>query len=63
MKLKLDVVVPSVPNYLKILSTNDELSVPISEISEKDLRALGKEWTEALVRKAKKTRNQQIPTR
>jgi len=63
MKLKLDVVVPNVPNYFKVRSTNDELSVPISEISEKDLKAIGKEWTEALVRKAKSSRDRSTSIR
>jgi len=48
---------PAVPNYLTALipGATRLFSVPVSEVSEADLRQLGAEWTEELVAKSKQT--------
>lgn len=41
---------PSIPNFL--ISTNTRYSVAISEFTEKELREIGREWTNLLVKKS-----------
>ena len=43
-------IIPDVPNQIE---TEDGKSIPIYEISEKDLKKIGKEWTENLVSASK----------
>lgn len=56
MKLKLDnrttVEIPLVPNFIRC-GANTE---PISRFTSEELRLIGKEWTEALVVKARSRR-------
>lgn len=54
MKIKVDlnIKIPTIPNFLNVEDRND-ISIPISEISEEDLRKIGEEWTEKLVKKSK----------
>lgn len=49
---KIEIEVPSVPNF--ILGKEKGQKWSISEFSETDLREIGAEWTEKLIREAKK---------
>lgn len=51
---KTAVEVPTVPNFLRVKGAvaNDQ-TIPLSAVNEADLRALGEEWTNALIRRAK----------
>lgn len=42
--------VPTVPNFLR---AEDGTTVPIEAITEKGLGEIGREWTDALIKKAK----------
>lgn len=45
MKKALDVKVPGLPNFIMV----GKEYVPLSNFTEAELRAIGKEWTDALV--------------
>jgi hypothetical protein len=49
------VLVPRVPNYILSASEAD-VKWPLSDFEEEQLRAIGAEWTEELVRRAKEQR-------
>ena len=51
MKIKThaEVEIPIVPNFLRM----GNRTIPITAIEEKDLRKIGKLWTEELVKKSK----------
>ena len=50
MKVNIEIKVPAIPNYI-ILSS--DAKIHISKLSEKELRKIGNDWTEELVRIAK----------
>ncbi len=50
VEVKYKVQVPMTPNFLKLENGS---SVPIGTLTEKGLREIGHEWTDALVKKAK----------
>lgn len=52
MEKSFKVAIPTVPNFLKV-NTN---TLSIAEFTEKELREIGKEWTEALVTRANEIR-------
>lgn len=52
IQIKIECEVPLVPNFLK--TPNGQ--VPIHAVTEEVLRELGKQWTEALVMKARQKR-------
>lgn len=45
-----EVVVPQTPNFIR--RPSDGFPIPVQELSEKQLRAIGKAWTDELVTKA-----------
>lgn len=47
---ELEISIPTLPNFLCVGETE---CLSISDFSEKELRQIGKEWTDALVRKSK----------
>lgn len=49
MEKKLTVHIPTVPNFLKV----GEQTFPISDFSEKELKEIGREWTQNLIERAK----------
>lgn len=57
MKIKLDnrttVELPIIPNFIK----SGESTEPIARFTSKELRIIGKLWTEELVKLARKRRN------
>ncbi len=54
IKITIECEVPLVPNFLKTPAGQ----VPIQAVTEEALRELGKQWTEALVMKARQKREQ-----
>lgn len=49
--LKVDIEIPPVPNFLRY---GERKTIPVSKFTEPELRQIGKEWTEALVKNGKK---------
>lgn len=49
--LKVEIEVPMVPNFLRY---GERKTLPVSAFTEAELREIGKLWTEALVKNAKK---------
>jgi predicted GIY-YIG superfamily endonuclease len=47
----IEVHVPMVPNFL--LTGDDNTPVSIAKFTEKELKEIGKQWTENLIKKAK----------
>jgi len=45
------IICPSTPNFIRVVGV--EGSISISDFSEEELREIGQEWTEELVRRAK----------
>lgn len=52
LRNQVKVRLPLVPNFL-IVEGSDH-SIPVRAFSDRDLRALGKAWTEALLERARK---------
>lgn len=50
-----DVRLPTVPNFI-FYGSRDSEKVSVGELTDAELRRLGKEWTEALVRRAQEVR-------
>jgi len=53
-KITLDIEIPLVPNYIRDIHAR---SIHISEFSEEELRDIGSEWIEELVKKARNKKN------
>lgn len=47
MKKEFDIECPKVPNFLRVEGMKKV--VPVTDFSEKELKAVGKMWTEALI--------------
>lgn len=52
IQIKIDCEIPQIPNFLKTASGQ----VPITAVTEEALKELGKQWTEALVMRARQMR-------
>lgn len=62
VKVKAFVSTPTLPNYLSIVSGHDGL-IDIADIDNKTLRAIGQQWTNALLKHAEDRRNRRIKSR
>lgn len=54
LKIAVSVETPSLPNFVKVGGA----SVDVADLSDNDLRGLGREWTEALLIHAQRRRDQ-----
>ena len=54
MPVELQLRVPTVPNFIIVGTSDAESTIPLSSLSEDQLRTIGEKWTEALIEKAKK---------
>ena len=54
--MKTEVITPTVPNFLQVRigQTNEPVTVSVKDLTEAELREVGKQWTEDLVAKAKR---------
>jgi hypothetical protein len=60
MEAKIKLELPTLPNYLRTASIKlptEKGAVDVSELTEAELRQLGAEWTEALIKHADERRN------
>jgi len=57
LKVMAEVQLPRVPNYLLM---GDGKVLPVSAVSEQDLRELGRQWTEQLVARAQEQQLQEM---
>lgn len=57
-QVEIEIEVPAIPNFVRNLvkGRDKAILVPISDFTEEELRQIGKEWTEKLVKQAKKKR-------
>ena len=49
VKTEMEILLPSTPNFVR--TPNKDVSIPIEDLTETQLREIGKQWTEALVMK------------
>lgn len=54
VKTEIDIQIPSIPNYILFNDGAKQNTLPISAFSEEELRAIGAQWTEELVKKSKR---------
>ena len=54
VETQMEVVLPSLPNFIR--TPHKDVSVPIEDLTEDQLREIGKEWTEALIQKSRQRR-------
>ena len=54
MKKEIGIKIPTVPNFIGYETEVYITGMPIASFTEKELRQIGKEWTEKLVEKGKK---------
>lgn len=59
-KLTMDIKLPSVPNF--ICSMDGRSVLAITNFSTKELEEIGKEWTKALIKKARNRKKLTQPT-
>ena len=50
---------PMVPNFIFVRPYGDNNKVSIGDLTDEELRRIGKEWTEALLRRAQEVRHDQ----
>lgn len=50
---KLNITIPMTPNFIAV----GKQSFPVCEFSDEELMAIGKQWTDELLEKARRTRN------
>lgn len=51
MRKAIDVQLPTLPNFIRV-GLGEGVMLPVSHFSEKELKALGAEWTKALIKKS-----------
>lgn len=51
--LEVNIEIPMTPNFIRY---GERKNLPIADFTEKELREIGKQWTENLVKAAKKKR-------
>ncbi len=57
MEAKLKVKLPSLPNFITVDSSfTNKAIIDVADLSDTDLKELGKEWTIALIKHAKDRR-------
>lgn len=53
--MKTEIITPSTPNFVKVrVGTKEEVTMPIHELSEEQIRDLGARWTSDLLISAKR---------
>ena len=59
-KIEIEIEAPTVPNFLRnIVKGRDKaILVPVQDFTDDELRKIGEEWTELLIKNAKKKRKQ-----
>ena len=57
---KLEIEIPKLPKYLYLKNTEHDISrtIPISSVSDEDLKAIGICWTNSLIGKAQAIRKE-----
>ena len=58
VKTEMEIVLPMLPNYIR--TSNLEITLPIEDLTEEQIREIGKQWTAALVVKHNKKRQSKI---
>lgn len=49
---------PTTPNFIKVrVGSKEEVTLPISDFTEEELREVGRKWTEELIISAKRRKN------
>jgi hypothetical protein len=59
MEKKVKIEIPSLPNFIRTKAFDqgtDRASIPIEDFTPDELRDLGKEWTEALIKHSEERR-------
>ena len=56
IRVTASIMVPRTPNFLRFEDPGHG-SIPIEDVAEKDLRKIGKLWTEELIERAEERRN------
>lgn len=54
----MNVQIPKVPNFIRV-GYGERMMISVAEFSEEELRAIGHEWTEALIKRAKEREKDQ----
>lgn len=55
MKINIEIKIPSTPNFIMV---NDN-PMPIADFTTKELKKIGKDWTNSLIEKADRNRDLQ----
>jgi hypothetical protein len=62
IKKDLTIVIPMLPNYIRVVSAGSAsesiIPIPVQEFQDAELQKLGKAWTNALIESAQKKRLQ-----
>jgi len=56
VKTEIEVLLPMLPNFVK--TTHKDVSLSIAELTNEQLKELGRKWTEALIIKADEKKRQ-----
>jgi len=56
VKTQMEIVLPMRPNFIR--TPHKDVSVPVADLTDDQLREIGKEWTEALIQKARQRRKE-----
>lgn len=56
VKTEMEIVLPSLPNFVR--TPHKDVAIPIADLTEDQIREIGKQWTDALVQKFRKKRKE-----
>ena len=56
MKIKVEIESPRVPNYLRIKNSHKNATVSIGELTNEELKAVGKQYIDCLIKRAEEIR-------
>ena len=53
-----EIQTPSTPNFIKVrVGSKEEVTLPISDFTDEELREVGRKWTKELIISAKRRKN------
>lgn len=52
--MKQKIVTPTVPNFIKVEVGKESVMLSVAEFSEEELKKIGEEWTQDLITKSKR---------
>lgn len=56
VKTEMEILLPLLPNFVR--TSHKDVAIPLADLTEEQVRDIGKQWTDALVEKFRKKRRE-----